>query len=77
MSLEGSFPEGPMLVGPKTDESWGVAGCGAERPFVPQGIIIGCRGLGQGNRRCKPQVVCPKRALRNEAWDLAISKSLE
>jgi len=25
---------------------WGVAGCGAERPFVPQGIE--CRGLEQG-----------------------------
>jgi len=29
-----------MLVGPKTDEFWGVAGCGAERPFVPQGMWV-------------------------------------
>ena len=33
-------PEGPMLIGPKTDERmwvfWGLGG--AERPFVPQGM---------------------------------------
>ncbi len=66
MSLEGSFPEGPMLMGPKTDESWGVAGCGAERPFVPQ-------GTGDANRRRFAQKSLEERSLDLVIFSVGIS----